>query len=59
MSQVLVVTSKIKKHIKAKGLSTSAEAIQLISEKVEEICNDAIEAAKQDKRKTVMARDLN
>lgn len=55
---VLVVTSKVKAYIKEAGLSTSATAIDAISSKVKELCDQAIENAKNDKRKTVMDRDF-
>lgn len=58
-NEVLVVTSKLKSYIKnAGGLSTSATAVEAISNKVREMCDKAIENAKKDKRKTVMDRDF-
>ena len=60
MSDILVVTSKVKKMIKEKsGLSTSASLVDALSNKVAMMCETAIEKAKQDGRKTVMDRDLN
>ncbi len=59
MSEILVVTSKVKKMIKDKsGLSTSASLIDALSSKVAMMCEAAIENAKNDGRKTVMDRDL-
>ncbi|MGH7274211.1 MAG: hypothetical protein ACREIQ_07140 [Nitrospiria bacterium] len=59
MSDILVVTSKVKKFIRDKsGFNTSAELIEGISQKVEQICLSAIERAKTDGRKTVKGRDL-
>ncbi len=59
MSEVLVVTSKIKKKIKADaGMNTSADAITKLSEIVTTICSKATENAKADGRKTVMDRDI-
>ncbi len=55
---MLVVTSKMKKHLKKKGFNTSATAVQKMSEVVEELCNKAAEKAKSDRRKTVMDRDI-
>ena len=58
-NEVLVITSKVKAYIKSKGgLNTSATAFQALSDKVREICNNAIENAKNDKRKTVKDRDI-
>ena len=58
--EVLVVTSKIKNYIKSKGgLNTSATSIEAISNKVREMCDQAIENAVNDKRKTVKDRDFN
>jgi histone H3/H4 len=60
MSDALVVTSKIKKLIRDKsGFNTSAELIDSLSQKVEQICLSAIERAKADGRKTVKGRDLD
>ena len=59
MADILVVTSKVKKFVREKsGLSTSAEALDGLSQKVEQLCLEAIEKAKADGRKTVKGRDL-
>ncbi len=60
MSDVLVVTSKIKKFIKETGgCNTSAETLGELSKAVEQLCKKGIENAKADGRKTVMARDIS
>jgi len=57
--EVLVVSSKVKNFIKAKsGLNTSAAVFEVLSAKVEDLCNAAVEKAKKDGRKTVMDRDF-
>ena len=57
--EVLVVASKVKAYIKSKGgMNTSATAIDALSDKVRELCDAAIENAKNDKRKTVKDRDV-
>lgn len=59
MSDVLVVTSKVKKFIKEQGeMNTSAETIDMLSKAIERLCAKGIESAKADGRKTVMARDI-
>lgn len=59
MAEVLVVTSKVKKHIKENGeCNTSGETIDALSKAVEALCRRGIENAKADGRKTVMARDI-
>ena len=59
MADVLVVTSKVKKHIKEKSeMNTSAETIDMLSKAMERLCAKGIESAKADGRKTVMARDI-
>ena len=59
MADVLVVTSKVKKYIKEKGqMNTSAETIDILSKAMEQLCAKGIENAKEDGRKTVMARDI-
>ena len=60
MSDVLVVTSKVKKFIKESGdCNTSSETIDILSEAVKILCKKGIDSAKRDGRKTVMARDIN
>ncbi len=60
MADILVVASKVKKFIREKsGLSTSAEILEGLSQKVEQLCLEAIEKAKADGRKTVKGRDLS
>ncbi len=56
--EVLVVASKVKNHIKAAGLNTSSAVMDVLSEKVRQLCEMAIENAKKDGRKTVMDRDF-
>lgn len=59
MADILVVASKVKKFVREKsGMSTSAEILEGLSQKVEQICLDAIEKARADGRKTVKGRDL-
>lgn len=59
MADVLIVSSKVKKFVKEKAsFNTSAEFIEALSQRVEAICNDAIDRARDGKRKTVKARDL-
>src|SRR5690606_20817214 len=57
--ETLVVASKVKKLIKDEAqLSTSSQAIDQLTVRVQTICLKAIENAKKDKRKTVMDRDF-
>ncbi len=57
--EALVVASKVKNYIKAQGdLKCSAKVIDVLSDKIRDILDEAIEAAKQDKRKTVQERDI-
>lgn len=59
VDDALVVASKVKKMIKAEaGLSTSSQAIDQLTVRVQVVCLKAIENAKTDKRKTVMDRDF-
>jgi histone H3/H4 len=59
IDEVLVVASKVKKMIKDEsGLSTSSQAIEQLTVRVQAACHKAIENAKSDKRKTVMDRDF-
>ena len=57
--ETLVIASKVKAYIKSKGgLNTAAPVIDVLSDKVREICDAAIENAKSDGRKTVKDRDI-
>jgi histone H3/H4 len=57
--EVLIVASKLKNYIRSKsGMNTSATVIDALSSKVRQLCDQAIENAKQDGRKTVMDRDF-
>ena len=56
---VLVVVSKLKAYIKAKGgCNTSADVNDRLSDIIRRLCDEAINHARQDGRKTVMARDF-
>jgi len=55
----LVVASKLKAYIKQKSeMNTSASVFPILSEKLRALCDQAIEHAKSEKRKTVMDRDF-
>jgi histone H3/H4 len=57
--EILIVASKLKNYVRAKsGMNTSAAVIDVLSDKVRELCDQAVEAAKRDGRKTVMDRDF-
>ncbi len=57
--EVLVVASKVKNYIKgAAGMNTSGKVMEALSERVRQLCEQAIESAKNDGRKTVMDRDV-
>ncbi len=57
--ETLVVSSKVKNYIKSTGeLNCSAKVIEVLSDKVREICDAAIENAKKSKRKTVQEKDI-
>jgi histone H3/H4 len=57
--EVIVVASKIKAYIRAKStMNTSAAVMNALSDKVRILCDQAIENAKKDGRKTVMDRDF-
>lgn len=59
-SEVLVVASKIKGYIRDKSqMNTSAAVMEALSAKVRSLCDQAIENARRDGRKTVMDRDFS
>jgi len=58
-TEVLVVVSKLKSYIKeVADMNTSADVMDTLSDKLRKLCDNAIQKAKQDNRKTVMARDF-
>jgi len=57
--EALVVASKLKSYIRTKsGMNTSSAVIDALSGKIRSLCDQAIENAKRDGRKTVMDRDF-
>jgi histone H3/H4 len=58
--ETLVVASKTKDYIRkaSGGMNTSSAVINVLSEKVRALCDQAIARAKADGRKTVMDRDF-
>jgi histone H3/H4 len=58
--EVLVVISKVKAYIRAKSSMNTSDAVtEALSELVRTTCDQAIERAKSEGRKTVMARDIS
>jgi hypothetical protein len=56
---VLVVVSKLKLYVRlTSGMSTSDDVIAPLSDRLRRLCDDAVERARADGRKTVMARDF-
>lgn len=58
--EILVVASKMKNYIREKsgGMSTSADVMDILSVKLRRLADEAIVRARNDGRKTVMARDF-
>lgn len=57
--EVLVVASKLKTYIReASGMNTSANVMPAISDIIRKACDQAIERARADGRKTVKDRDF-
>ena len=58
-NEVLVVASKVKNYIKAKGdMKTYSALLQVLSDRLRSLCDQAIETARNDGRKTVLDRDF-
>ena len=56
---VLIVVSKLKKYIKDRsGFNTSDQIVDLLSDHVRAICDEAIRCAARNDRKTVLERDV-
>ncbi len=57
--ETLVIASKVKAYIKeASDLKCSAAVIDVLSEKVRTLCDEAIKSAKADNRKTLLEKDF-
>lgn len=57
--EVLIVVSKLKKYVKeSSGMNTSSAVAEVLSEKIRALCDQAVETARSDGRKTVMDRDF-
>ena len=56
---ILVVVSKVKQYVRAtSGMNTSDDVVEPLSDRLRIWCDDAIDRARADGRKTVMARDF-
>ena len=57
--EILIVASKLKKYIRDHaGMNTSGDVMEILSDLVRIQCNDAIDRARVEGRKTVLARDF-
>ncbi len=58
-NEVLVVASKVKNYIKDKGeMKTSGSVLTALSDRIRTMCDEAVENARSDGRKTVLDRDF-
>ncbi len=58
-NEVLVVASKVKGYIRERsGMNTSANSLEALSDRIRAMCDTAIASARNDRRKTVKARDF-
>ncbi|MEE2673592.1 MAG: hypothetical protein VX466_07350 [Myxococcota bacterium] len=58
-NEVLVVASKVKSFIKANGdMKTSSSVLGVLSDSIRRLCQQAIDNARNDGRKTVLDRDF-
>ena len=58
MAEILIVTSKVKNYIKEAGMNTAASVAEALSDKVRQVCDEAMENARKAKRKTVRDTDI-
>ena len=54
----LIVTSKVKAHIKSRKMMTSSEAVEAINSAVYSLLDNAVARAKANRRSTVRKQDL-
>ena len=59
-NEVLVVASKVKAYIKTSGdMKTSGSVLEVLSDRIRQLCDQAIATARSDGRKTVLDRDFS
>lgn len=57
--EILIVVSKLKNYIRDKSeMNTAGDVAEILSHMIRRLCDEAIHNARQDGRKTVMARDF-
>lgn len=57
--EILIVASKLKAYVKERAdMNTSASVMDILSNKVRQLCDDAIDEARANGRKTVLDRDF-
>ena len=57
--EVLVVASKVKNYIRQKaGMNTSAAVMEVLTSRIQTMCDTAVQKAQSENRKTVMDRDF-
>ena len=57
--EILVIASKVKQYIRSRSdMNTSANVMAVLSDRIRALCDEAIENARRDKRKTVKDRDI-
>jgi len=56
--EVLIVGTKVKNYIKAKGVMSSADVLDGLNKAVYALLEKAVERAKANGRKTVQGRDI-
>jgi len=58
-NEVLVVVSKLKAYVRsASGMNTAGNVAPKLSDIIRRLCDEAIERARSDGRKTLMDRDF-
>ena len=58
-NEILIVVSKLKNYVRAKsGMNTAGNVGPKVSEIVRNLCDEAMERARADGRKTLMDRDF-
>lgn len=58
-NEVLIVVSKLKNYVRTKsGMNTAGNVAAKVSDIVRNLCDEAVERARADGRKTLMDRDF-
>ncbi|MEM7175130.1 MAG: hypothetical protein AAF443_04280 [Chlamydiota bacterium] len=57
-NEFMIKKSLVQEYIRGKGLRVSAESLEVLSDLVLDLCDEAIERAESNRRKTIQKQDF-